>query len=112
MSFGASNESSSPDEGQLVSLVTGVLVDPNLHTDVRMRLQRELAEILRSAQEETYGRSAPPGEQQLRAHRDDLPSLLQSVLVDPNLHTATRMRLHRKIGQMLQSAGHLSAPPA
>jgi hypothetical protein len=42
-----------PDEdGQLVDLVTSVLVDPNLHTDLRMRLHREITELLRTTHED------------------------------------------------------------
>ena len=34
-----------------------------------------------------------------------LADLLADVLVDPNLHTDTRMRLHEQIAQILDSAG-------
>ena len=37
------------EDKRLVDLVTAVLVDPNVHTDVRMRLHREIAEALRSS---------------------------------------------------------------
>jgi hypothetical protein len=33
---------------QLVDLLTAVLVDPHLHTDTRMRLHREISEILQT----------------------------------------------------------------
>jgi hypothetical protein len=70
----------------LVDLVDSVLVDPNLHTDTRMRLHREIGELLRAK------------------HGDHLPALLHSVLVDPNLHTDLRMRLHREISEMVRGA--------
>ena len=41
----------------------------------------------------------------LEAHGGRLPDLLETVLVDPNLHTDTRMRLHEQIAQILDSAG-------
>ena len=34
---------------QLVDLMTAVLVDPNLYTDLRMRLHREIRQVLASA---------------------------------------------------------------
>lgn len=37
------------EDGQLVDLVDRILVDPDLHTDARIRLHREIREILRRA---------------------------------------------------------------
>jgi hypothetical protein len=92
------------EDKQLVDLVSAALVDPNLHTDVRMRLCREITEILRSAHEDLYG---PTGHEvhrhALEAHGDHISPLLTSVLVDPNLHTDTRMRLYSEIYEMLQA---------
>src|ERR1035437_6234118 len=95
-----------PDEdGQLVDLVNSVLVDPNLHTDLRMRLHREITDLLRPTHEDLFG---PPGreahQQTLDAHGEHLPSLLTAVLMDPNLHTDLRMRLHREISDLLRNA--------
>ena len=35
------------EDKQLVDLVTSVLVDPNIHTDTRMRLFEEISRLLR-----------------------------------------------------------------
>ena len=94
-----------PDDQKLVDLLGDVVVDPNLHTDTRLRLYQEIAEILRGAQVDLHG---PAGDQvharALEAHDGRLPDLLATVLVDPNLHTDTRMRLHEQIAQILDSA--------
>jgi hypothetical protein len=89
----------------LVDLLRAVLVDPNLHTDRRMRLHREISAILRAARRAMYGASADtPKEGALDADGDGLPDLLMSVLIDPNLYTDLRMRLHREIRALLGSA--------
>ncbi len=36
------------EDKRLVDLLTAVLVDPQLHTDTRMRLHREISEILQT----------------------------------------------------------------
>jgi hypothetical protein len=98
------------DDRQLVDLVTAVLVDPNVHTDTRMRLAEEIAEVLRSADEDLYhrcrhevhtrtGGTHEPHRPQLHGTSD----MLASVLVDPNLHTDTRMRIHREISEILRA---------
>jgi hypothetical protein len=88
---------------RLVNLLTSVLVDPNLHTDARMRLYERMSEILHAPDQgaprarESEGartQAVPPPAQ-------PLPDLLARVLVDPNLHTDTRMRLHQEITEML-----------
>jgi len=105
------------EDKQLVDLVTAVLVDPNLHTDTRMRLDQEITEILRSADADLYHRKS----RELRARADShhpsdtapapeepyvdaAPDVLTSVLVDPNLHTDARMRIHNEIAEILRSA--------
>jgi hypothetical protein len=92
-----------PDDRDLVDLLTAVLVDPNLHTDRRMRLHRQVSAILRAAQDDLYEdarvyQDAPEGPD------DQLPDLLTAVLVDPNLYTDLRMRLHREIRAVLGAA--------
>ena len=93
----------SREDRQIVDLVSAALVDPNLHTDTRMRLHEEIGQILRKAHEDTYG---PTGhethEQRLADHDHHLPRVLESVLVDPNLTTDRRMRLHQEISELLQ----------
>ena len=94
-----------PEDQKLVDLLGNVLVDPNLHTDTRLRLYQEIAEILRGAQVDLHG---PAGNEvharALEAHGGRLPDLLATVLVDPSLHTDTRMRLHEQIARILDSA--------
>ncbi|MGZ4247901.1 MAG: hypothetical protein ACXVUE_06290 [Solirubrobacteraceae bacterium] len=95
-----------PADQELVDLLQAVLVDPNLHTDTRLRLHQEIAEILREAHVDLHG---PAGHEvharELEAHGGRLPDLLATVLVDPNLHTDTRMRLHEQIARIVDSAG-------
>ena len=94
-----------PEDQKLVDLLQDVLVDPNLHTDTRLRLHQEIAEILREAHVDLHG---PAGRdvhaRALEAHGGRLPDLLATVLVDPSLHTDTRMRLHEQIARILDSA--------
>ena len=44
------------EDKQLVDLVTAVLVDPNLHTDMRMRIHQEILQILTEASANASGR--------------------------------------------------------
>jgi 2,4-dienoyl-CoA reductase-like NADH-dependent reductase (Old Yellow Enzyme family) len=91
------------EDRDLVDLLRAVLVDPSLHTDRRMRLHREISGVLRSAHRDLYGESADDAyEQALETHGAYLPDLLRSVLVDPNLYTDLRMRLHREIRAVLR----------
>ena len=100
------NKGLEPEDQKLVDLLQNVLVDPNLHTDTRLRLHQEITEILHGAHVDLHG---PAGHEvharALEAHGGRLPDLLETVLVDPNLHTDTRMRLHEQIAQILDSAG-------
>jgi hypothetical protein len=106
------------DDKSLVDLVTAVLVDPNVHTDTRMRLDQEITEILQEADADVYHRSSrevhatpPRAHAQHKAHVPHehhephvhkVPDVLSSVLVDPNLHTDARMRIHREISEILR----------
>ena len=103
------NQHSKPGlEGEdkyLVDLVTAVLVDPNIHTDTRMRLDHEITDILVAAHEPLRRRRAPHHRPAVVApHADGASDLLASALVDPNLHTDTRMRIHHEISQILRDA--------
>lgn len=90
---------------ELVDLLTAVLVDPNLHTDMRMRLHQQVSAILRATREDLYGAIDDAPDPVLAAAGDeDLPDLLTAVLVDPNLYTDLRMRLHREIRLVLGCA--------
>jgi hypothetical protein len=100
-----------PEDRQLVDLVTAALVDPNIHTDTRMRLCEEITELLRA--HEHPHRGGATGEPRPAAKAPHKPSpadsdgvlrLLTNVLVDPNLHTDTRMRLHDQISRLLRDA--------
>ena len=100
-----------PEDQKLVDLLGDVLVDPNVRTDTRLRLHEEIAEMLRGAHVDLHG---PAGNEvharALEAHGGRLPDLLAAVMVDPNLHTDTRMRLHEQIAQILNSAGSRAQP--
>ena len=92
------------EDRDLVDLLAAVLVDPNLHTDRRMRLHRQVSAILRAAKDDLHAEArgsqhAPEGED------DHLPDLLTAVLVDPNLYTDLRMRLYREIRSVLGAVG-------
>ena len=91
---------------QLVDLLTSVLTDPNLHTDTRMRLHEEIAEILGRAGE-GLNRADGDGAHEAAPEQPGgpLPDALASVLVDPYLHTDTRSRLHQEIAEILASVG-------
>jgi hypothetical protein len=102
------------EDRQLVDLVTAVLVDPNIHTDARMRLDQQITEILRSADGDVYRRSSRevharaqashPTHKRHETYAHGTPAVLSSVLVDPNLHTDTRMRIHQEISEILAEA--------
>ncbi len=88
-----------------MDLLAAVLVDSNLYTDRIMRLHRDVRTILRAAHEDL----CREGEHELHADApeapdDHLPNLLTAVLVDPNLYTDLRMRLHRQIRVALSRA--------
>ena len=95
------------EDRQLVDLVTAVLVDPNVHTDTRMRLAEEIRNLLRSVDEDLYSRASRrlrPRSPQARAHQ--ARDLLTAALVDPNLHTDTCMRIHREISDILSASSN------
>jgi hypothetical protein len=90
---------------ELVDLLSAVLVDPSLHTDRRMRLHRQVRAILRTAHDELYAECAGEAGPGAPGAHEQLPDLLTAVLVDPNLYTDLRMRLHREIRALLGGAG-------
>ena len=93
------------DDGQLVDQVTSALVDPDLNTDTRMRLRREISDMLRGAHEELHGSKGRDVHEQLgEGHDHQLQQVLREVLVDPELPTALRTRLHREIPEILRAA--------
>ncbi len=92
------------EDAELVDLLTAVLIDPNLYTDRRMRLHREISAVLRAVHRDLYGESGESRCQALEADSTRLPDLLATVLVDPNLHSDLRMRLHRDIRAILLGA--------
>jgi hypothetical protein len=89
------------EDRRLVDLVSAALVDPNLHTDTRLRLAREITEQLQTARE---AQGHAPHNQPPVVADHELPTLLAAALVDPNLHTDLRMRLHREIPLLLEAA--------
>jgi hypothetical protein len=93
------------EDRHLVDLLASVLVDPNLHTDTRMRLYHDVDEILRGAHDDLHGSTGHEVHRRaLEVHGGRLPDVLESVLVDPNLHTDTRLRLHDQIAEILATA--------
>ena len=104
-----------PKDKQLVDLVTAALVDPNIHTDTRMRLHEEITESLRGAHDDPHrGGTADDSRAPAKAPPEPSPAdsdgvlrLLTEVLVDPNLHTDTRMRLHAQITGLVRDADGL-----
>jgi len=112
----AQQPSQQPDAADvhLVDIVSTALVDPELHTDARMRLHRELTELIESARHGLSGleiteastqspESADGGSAEVvAAHK--LSKVLSAVLVDPSLHTDTRVRLNEQIPEMIRAA--------
>ncbi len=89
-----------------MDLVNAALVDPNLHTDARMRISARLAELLHATHREMHpatpapaGPPVPHGHEPARHPVD----LLSEVLVDPNLHTDLRLQLHERIAELLEA---------
>ena len=104
---------SSNEDHQLVDLVSAVLVDPNLHTDLRMRLHEEISRLLRTAHERSHVVTAHAARHgQVPAPGRHLPDLVQAVLSDPNLHTEMRMRLHQEIPEIVRAAQEESGAKA
>lgn len=98
------------EDGQLVDLAAAVLADPNLHTDTRMRLQRQITTLLESSHRELHGTAEDRHETSPAIDDRQVPNLLTAVLVDPNLHTDLRLRLHREITEMLRAARQEPSP--
>jgi hypothetical protein len=93
------------EDVELVDLVAAALVDPNLHTDMRMRIANEITELLRAAHNDLYGPDGREAHERTAVEHDhQVPKMLEAVLVDPNLHTDLRMRLHREIQELLRRA--------
>ncbi|MGP0034349.1 MAG: hypothetical protein ACLP4R_07205 [Solirubrobacteraceae bacterium] len=100
------------EDRKLIDLVTAALVDPNIHTDARMRLYEDITEIVRNAHQDLSRPALATGERQpVKTYKQPLPTntdgvrdLLAQVLVDPNLHTDTRLRLYNEISNLLRDA--------
>ena len=92
------------EDRQLVNLATAALVDPNLTTDRRMRLHREITELLLTTHEDLYGPGGHKSVVRSVTTDEGLQKLLEAVLADPNLHTDLRMRLHSEIPELVRAA--------
>lgn len=93
------------EDAELVDLLRAVLVDPNLYTDLRMRLHHEISAVLRAVGRDLRHKSVGEvGQRPFEARDGHLPELLTTVLVDPNLHSDLRTRLHREIRAILRAA--------
>jgi len=99
----------------LVDYASAALVDPNLHTDTRMRLHATLCELVHDVMREAHEESVTPDElreaheQTVTLEDGDIAKLLEAVLVDPNLHTDARMRLHEQIPDLVSAAHQRAA---
>jgi hypothetical protein len=107
---GAIGTNRAQDDQQLVDLVSSVLVDPNLHTDLRMRLHEEITRILSATGERApLPASRPSLADGSEPGGQHLPEMIQAVLSDPNLHTDMRMRLYGEIQEAV-AAVHARRP--
>jgi len=108
-------------DGHLVDLISAALVDPNLHTDARLRLHAELAGVIERARQDLPGatgmetplmpRQPQEGDLEEVVAARVLAELLSAVLVDPNLHTDTRLRLHAEIPELIRAAHQGAVAP-
>jgi len=113
MTVHADTEKLGGADEQLVDLVESVLVDPNLHTDTRMRLYHELTELLQKERQGLPGTATGDVAGWSRTPEDrELPKMLEEVLVDPNLPTDERMRLHKEISELVRTARQRAADRA
>ena len=100
------------DDEKLVDLVTAVLVDPNLNTDRRMRLHDEISHAVQAAHEGLHGPEQRASRKAVTEPDGGVQKLLESVLVDPDLTTATRMRLHHEIPTLIRTARAQAGAPS
>ncbi len=86
--------------GMLVDLLSAALEDPELSAEQRTRLRKEIEKVLWTAHEDEHGHAghAP------RAHEHDQVDLIRAVLVNPDIHTDTRMRIVQQISKVRESA--------
>ena len=104
MNTEAKTEKLGAEDGKLVDLVRAAFVDPNLHTDTRMHIAHRITEVLRRTHEDLYGPEGRERHERTAAEHDhQVPRMLEAVLVDPNLRTDLRMRLHREIEEILRT---------
>jgi len=100
----------------LVDQVAAALVDPNLHTDARMRLAEQIVALLgatgaaappvatgAAASEVTPGAGDASAAEVMSEYRF-AGELLATALTDPNLRTDTRMRLFEEIPRLIEAA--------
>lgn len=90
----------------LVDLVSSVLVDPNLHTDQRMRLHEQIQDLLRDAHPQRYHAAAAHVDAATAAmdEHQRASRVLAAMLADPNVHTDTRLRLFEQIPRLVEQA--------
>lgn len=110
----------SSEDHRLVELVDSVLVDPNVHTDLRLRLHHEIADLVTRTGREARARAGTPEASETGAPppvpgpapaSPGAAELLRAVLVDPDLHSDLRLRLHREIPSLI-AAHHPAAVAA
>ncbi len=106
------------DDKELVQLVTTVLADSSLQQDLRLKIRREIEALLRETHEDVYCAAVlevhgeTPHEASMLDHDPQVAKLLEAMLVDPTLHTDTRMRLYHEIPQLVETAHQHSGKAA
>jgi hypothetical protein len=90
------------EHGRLVDLVSSALVDPNLNTERRLRLHDEISQLVLAAHDELHGHEQRAAREAVAQTDGGLQTMLASVLVNPDLNTATRMRLHHRISNLVR----------
>ncbi|MBV8430134.1 MAG: hypothetical protein JO244_03165, partial [Solirubrobacterales bacterium] len=79
------------EDRKLANLVSAVMEDPNLHTDLRMQLGAEIRDLVRTApQPHGTTRHLETPRRATEAAGGQVADLVQAVPSDPNLHTDTR----------------------
>ncbi len=110
---GAGRRELDRDDRELVALVTTVLTDSSLKEELRLKIHHEIEDLLRDTHGDVYSaavlevRGEVPhhgGHPALLDHDPEVARLLEAMLVDPTLHTDTRMRLYQEIPQLVESA--------
>ena len=91
MDVDQNSRTASAEDRHLVDLVSAALVDPNIHTDTRIRLCDQISAILHTARADLQAGSGHQPQDRISRPRE-VPKVQESVLADPTVHTDTRTR--------------------